>query len=97
MRKVPFLSSLAFAAALAAPAVIAIPTSLQAQTAVVQLRVYDREHRDYHRWDDREDRAYRSYYVEQRRPYIVYRRMRRPDQRLYWKWRHEHPDRDDRR
>ena len=95
--KHPFLSSLALAAVLALPAVIAIPASVQAQRAVVQIRVYDRYHRDYHNWDDREDRAYRGYFVEQRRPYRVYRRLNRPEQRQYWVWRHGHPDHDNRR
>jgi len=95
MRKLPFLGSFAMAAALAVPAIIATAT-LQAQRAVV-VRVYDRDHKDYHHWDGREDRAYRGYMVEQRRDYRIFRRLKRPEQRLYWKWRHEHPDHDNRR
>jgi hypothetical protein len=72
-------------------------TGLQAQKAVVQIRVYHLYHMDYHGWDDREDRAYRSYLVEQHREYRVHRRLKRPEQRLYWNWRHDHPDHDDRR
>jgi len=89
--KVPFLSSLVLAAVLGVPAMIATPTSLQGQ-AVVQVRVYDRYHRDYHVWDEREDRAYRGYWVEQRRGYRVYARLPRPEQRRYWIWRHAHAD-----
>jgi len=86
-----FLRSLALAAALAVPVLLATAPSLQAQP-VVQVRVYDRYHRDYHVWDDREDRAYRGYLVERRRPYVVYGRVGRPEQRRYWTWRHAHPD-----
>jgi hypothetical protein len=31
------------------------------------VRVYDRDHRDYRNWDDREDHAYRRYLGVQRR------------------------------
>jgi hypothetical protein len=86
-----FFSSLALAAALVVPAAIAIAPGLQAQP-VVQVRVYDRYHRDYHVWDDREDRAYRGYWVERRRPYVVYQHISRPEQRRYWAWRHAHRD-----
>ena len=85
------LSSLALAAALAVPVLLATAPRLQAQPAV-QVRVYDRYHRDYHVWDDREDRAYRGYLVERHRPYVVYGRIGRPEQHRYWNWRHEHPE-----
>jgi len=60
----------------------------------LQLRVYDRNHRDYHNWDDREDRAYRNYLAEQHRPYRAYAKQHRNDQKHYWDWRHSHPDHD---
>ena len=85
------LSSMALAAALAVPAALAIAPGLQAQP-VVQVRVYDRYHHDYHVWDDREDHAYRGYWLERHRPYVVYGRIGRPEQRRYWNWRHAHPD-----
>jgi hypothetical protein len=56
-------------------------------------RYYDRDVRDYHMWNDREDRAYRVYLVEQRREYRVFPKVRPPQQREYFRWRHEHPDR----
>jgi hypothetical protein len=39
------------------------------------VRVYDRDHRDYHNWDDREDHAYRRYLGAQRRTYLGYDRQ----------------------
>jgi hypothetical protein len=39
------------------------------------VRVYDRDHRDYHNWDDREDHAYRRYLGVQRRTYRGYERQ----------------------
>ena len=85
-----FLSSLLLAAAIVAPtAIIAAPAPQG-----VTIRVYDRDHRDYHNWDDREDRAYRNYLVEQHRSYREYNRQNSRAQRNYWAWRHKHGDRD---
>jgi hypothetical protein len=91
MRINRFIGSLALAAAIVAPAVLV--TAAKAQEGV-QVRIYDRDHRDYHNWDDREDHAYRGYLVAQHREYRDYNGQNRRDQRNYWKWRHHHPDRD---
>jgi hypothetical protein len=87
-----YISSILLAAAIVAPT--AILASASPQEGSVQVRVYDRDHRDYHNWDDREDRAYRRYYTEQHKTYREYNKQRARDQRNYWKWRHNHPDRD---
>jgi hypothetical protein len=60
----------------------------------VGLRVYDEPHRDYHRWDAREERAYRVYLGEQHREYREFGRLERREQDEYWAWRHGHPDAD---
>lgn len=59
-----------------------------------QRRYYDREHKDYHHWDDSEDHAYRNYLAEQHREYREFSRNTRARQQAYWNWRHEHPDHD---
>jgi hypothetical protein len=93
MRRIErYISSLILAAAIAAPALIV--AEAKAQEASVQVRVYDRDHRDYHNWDDREDHAYRGYLVEQHRSYRAYDRQHYRVQRHYWNWRHSHPDHD---
>jgi Ni/Co efflux regulator RcnB len=87
-----YISSLLLAAAIAAPtAIMAAP---KPQDANVQVRVYDRDHRDYHNWDDHEDRAYRRYLQEQHRGYRKYERQHYRVQKHYWGWRHSHPDGD---
>jgi hypothetical protein len=58
------------------------------------VRIYDEPRRDYHRWDDREERAYRAYLAERRREYREFRRLERREQEEYWEWRHAHGDRD---
>jgi hypothetical protein len=87
-----YISSLVLAAALAAPAMIKADPKPQGTS--VQVRIYDRDHRDYHEWNDREDRAYRTYLVEQHRHYIVFEKQHHRVQKHYWNWRHSHPDRD---
>jgi Ni/Co efflux regulator RcnB len=85
-----YVSSLLLAAVVAAP--IAVMAGSKPQEAGVQVRVYDRDHRDYHNWDDHEDRAYRRYLAEQHRTYREYHRQHYRAQRHYWNWRHNHPD-----
>ncbi len=59
-----------------------------------RVRVYDGYHRDYHRWDRREDRAYRRYWNDRHQQYRPYNRLNQGEQRDYWNWRHDHPDSD---
>ena len=56
---------------------------------------YDPDHRDYHRWDSREDRAWHRYWEQQRRERMEYNRANEEQRRAYWRWRHEHRDDDD--
>jgi hypothetical protein len=86
-----YIASLFLTATLAAP--LAMMAAPEPQVSL-QVRVYDRDHKDYHNWDDREDHAYRGYLVEQHRTYRVYARQPRRTQREYWNWRHSHPDND---
>jgi len=79
------IPALILAATLVGPLVAANVASAGAEPR----RVYDRYHRDYHVWDDREDRAYRQYLAEQHRRYLTYERQRRARQVAYWRWRHE--------
>ena len=85
------LSGLFLTAALAISGPI---VAAAAQDAGIQVRVYDSHHRDYHNWDDREDRAYRNYQQERHESYISYEHRKHKYQQNYWKWRHNHPDRD---
>jgi len=58
------------------------------------VRYYDADHRDYHRWDAGEDRAYRDYWRErhEHEDYRDYSRLNGDQQRDYWNWRHGHQD-----
>jgi hypothetical protein len=57
-------------------------------------RYYDREHKDYHEWNDREQQSYQRYRDEKHIGNHEWQRAPKPEQRDYWKWRHEHPDGD---
>jgi hypothetical protein len=55
-------------------------------------RYYDRDGRDYHVYNQQEDRAYRGYLAEKHYEYRALPKLSRERQREYWKWRHVHPD-----
>jgi hypothetical protein len=57
-------------------------------------RVYDPYHKDYHNWDNAEDRAYRGWLESRHEAYVDYNRLKQKEQREYWNWRHEHEDHD---
>jgi hypothetical protein len=87
-------SSLFLAAAIAAPvSMLAAPAS---QDASVQVRVYDRDHKDYHNWDDNENKRWGLYLQENHLKEHDFKKATRKEQSEYWKWRHDHPDADDR-
>jgi hypothetical protein len=52
-------------------------------------RKSEREHRDYHRWDEHEERMYREWLRERNFAYINFDQLTERDQRAYWHWRHE--------
>jgi hypothetical protein len=92
-----YLVSFFLTAALTAPVAMMASTSPQDDRRQEERqrennrRYYDRTHKDYHRWDDNEGRAYQRYQSErhERRDFDRLNRRRQSD---YWNWRHEHPD-----
>ena len=84
------IASLLLTGALAVPVVImAVP---RPQEASVQVRVYDKNHKDYHNWDDNENRAWGTFLVENHRDHHEYAKSNKKEQSEYWNWRHAHPD-----
>ena len=55
-------------------------------------RYYDRDAKDYHEWNEQEERAYRHYLEERHEHYRAWNKLKRDQQRDYWKWRHSHSD-----
>jgi hypothetical protein len=69
-----------------------VPATAMAQSGV-ELRFYDRSHKDYHHWNNDEDHFYRQYLTEHHRKYRTFSHMSKQQQREYWKWRHDHDGR----
>ena len=87
MRRFLILSAFVLSATLIGPAVARAEDNNHHEK-----RYYDRDHHDYHTWNNGEDHAYRSYLQEQHRDYRDFHKMNRGQQQQYFKWRHEHPD-----
>ena len=85
-----FLSSVFLSAALIAPMAVkanAVPQG-------ISVRVYDRDHKDYHNWDDREDHSYQQFRGDHPKYNVTFGKAKHNQQREYWTWRHAHPDHD---
>ena len=92
-----YLSFIFLGAALTAPLALTAGAAQEVSVRVGDgdhVRYYDRDHRDYHEWNDREDRSYRAYLGERHRDYREFHHNNRRTQQKYWRWRHEHPDHD---
>ena len=85
-----YIASLFLTAALVMP--VAMMAAPAPQRASVQLRVYDSDHKDYHNWDDNENRAWGQYLAENHRDSHEYQKSNKKEQSQYWNWRHAHPD-----
>ena len=87
-----FLSSLIVTAALLAPglgqAVAGAQTRAAVQVGPIGVRVYDRAHKDYHVWDDQEDRTYRAYLSDNHQTYHPIAKLSAKRQTAYWNTRH---------
>jgi len=57
---------------------------------------YDKNHKDYHDWNDKEESSFHIYLTEQKHPVVEFSTMKAKDQQKYWDWRHDHPDHDKR-
>jgi hypothetical protein len=87
-----FISSLLLTAALAAP--VAIMAAARPQEASVQVRVYDKNHKDYHNWDDNENRNWERFLTENHRNSHEFSKANTKEQSEYWNWRHSQPDKN---
>jgi hypothetical protein len=82
---------------LATPIAVLASRSPQAQgrrEVSERERIYDRDRKDYHYWDESEDRAYHRYWQGRHRACRDYSRLNAREQSHYWSWRHSHPDHD---
>ena len=82
-----YIASLFVTAALTAPVAIMAAPAHQDDRGV-----YDREHKDYHHWDDKEDAAWGRFLAEKHRDRHEFAKANAKEQAEYWNWRHSHPD-----
>jgi hypothetical protein len=81
-----------YSAAILLAATLAAPTVIVSAPAAQDDRVYDRDHKDYHHWDDHENQAWHRYLAEQHRQEHEFAKANKKEQEAYWNWRHSHPD-----
>jgi hypothetical protein len=84
-----YAAALLLAVSLTAPLVMADDHDKQRYD---NKRYYDKSHKDYHQWNENENRSYGLYLNEKHMQVHVWKKARPTEQQQYWKWRHEHPD-----
>jgi len=87
-----YIASLLLSAALAAP--LSMMAAPGPQSANVQIRIYDKNHKDYHNWDDHENQVWGAYRSDNHKKPREYSRASKKEQEQYWNYRHSHPDRN---
>ena len=84
-----------YVTALLMGACLCLPAVVSAQDDRHDKKYYDPYKKDYHGWNENEDRAWKHYVTEERHgEYHDWNKAKKKEQRDYWKWRHEHPDYD---
>jgi hypothetical protein len=74
-------------------AALAIPLGVVAQDHDHDdHRFYDKHHRDYHEWNDHEDRAWHMYWEERHHAVVDWNHASARERQRYWDWRHNHSD-----
>jgi hypothetical protein len=87
-----YITSLFLTTALAAPgALMASPTPQEDHN---QNRVYGKEPKDYHNWNDNENKAWGQYLSDNHKSSHEYSKPNKKEQSEYWNYRHTHPDKD---
>jgi hypothetical protein len=77
-----------YVASLFLTAVPTAPVAILAATPRQEGRAYDKEHKDYHRWDDKENEAWRRFLAEKHREDHEFTEAGKKEQSEYWNWRH---------
>jgi hypothetical protein len=79
-----YAAALLLAGALTAPMVMADDHDTR--------RYYDKQHKDYHQWNDNESKSYGVFLNENHIQVHVFKKAKPAEQQQYWNWRHDHPD-----
>ena len=74
-----------FGLVLLAAALINIPVM---SGCSARVRYYDRDHHDYHYWDNDEGVYYQRWETERHRDHKDFKHRSKDEQKEYWEWRH---------
>jgi hypothetical protein len=85
-----YIASLFLTATLLAP--VSIMAAPSPQEAEVQVRVYDKAHKDYHDYDDNEKKAYTEFRGAHKNYNEDLTKETPKHQEVYFSYRHAHPD-----
>src|ERR1700674_4333173 len=85
-----YIASLFLTAALVAP--VSLMAAPRPQAASVQVRIYDKAHKDYHPYDDNEKQVYTKFRVTHKTYNEDLTRETPQHQAVYFNYRHAHPD-----
>jgi hypothetical protein len=89
-RKSLLIAAIFLGSTLVAP--LATRTTSARPQVEIGVKIYDRDHKDYHVWDDTEAKFYEGWRHDHPEFQVDFRKNSRAQQSAYWKWRHEHPD-----
>jgi len=78
-------------AALLLAASFAIPAAVMAEDRD-HKRYYDKTHKDYHEWNENENRGFNIFLNENHLRVHTWQKAKPSEQQRYWQWRHDHPD-----
>ena len=81
-----------FFSALIVGAFLITPVAMQARDDDHAKKYYDRDHKDYHQWNDSENTQYHHFLEEKHRKDHDWNKSNKKEQQEYWNWRHDHPD-----
>ena len=70
-----------------------LAASASTMSGCMRRNYYDPVYADNHRWDSREEAAYRRWEAERQLQHVEFQVRRDEEQREFWRWRHDHPDR----
>jgi hypothetical protein len=73
-------------------ALIAPMATRTTSAQTVGVKIYDRDHKDSHVWDDNEVKVYDGWRHDHSDFQVDFTKNTRAQQSAYWKWRHEHPN-----
>jgi hypothetical protein len=90
-----FLGTFLLGAVMAIPMVVRADDEHERRNEANRVqRYYDPYAKDWHEWNDREDRAYHRWWEEHHHNSAIrdWNKLKNRERQEYWRWRHDHPE-----